>query len=88
MQHSSSVADDFATPGGRTKLVGYNVSAGGAACVVNFRENNVSGDILVQVKVAANDSKTDLFGSGIDCNGPIFVEYSSGTPANVTVFWE
>lgn len=87
MQHKGELSDGYTTPGtGRVMFRGYSVAAGGSAVVVNFRETNVSGEILAQVKVAANDSKDSVV--EFDSDGPIYVQFVSGTPSNVTLYWE
>ena len=71
-------------------LSGYSISAGGSACIVNLREEDGSGNILFQIKVAANDSKHYFEGSedAVPFNGGLYVEFATGTPDHCAVFWD
>lgn len=74
--------------GTRASLLGYSVAAGGSAVIVNFRSDDITGTIICQVKVAANSGETVVFPRALGIDTAIYVEFNSGTPSNVTVFWE
>lgn len=72
----------------RGQVMGWNVSAGGSAVTVNLRETDGSGIIIIQIQVPVNTSKEQFLTEGIEFSDKIYVELVSGTPNNLTVFWE
>lgn len=64
----------------RVRVGGVNVAAGGAAAVVNFRDGlTASDEIILQVKVAANDSKAIAFSTFCPFDTALYAEVVSGT---------
>ena len=79
MQYVSITASKAVKVNTRSIVQGFSFAAAGAALIVNIRDGSVAGEIVMQIKVAANDSKTVTFGDGVPFNNGVYVEVSSGT---------